>query len=242
MPVGMRTLLVLELVIVSANAVQVNPEQSTIEGGGSPPQPLSFKVDTRSNVSTDPHQAGGAPSEKDLHDLWASGYEGWIDAPGEAKGTIFFRPHKQGLSSSPGNKDLPKLFKENKDAVLFSLTAYNPLGVQLAKHENLSRNQQLAQDLQQMEPQPLYKWRSFGFSKDWREDGFTMAFSAGYAQTAQVKVVDMAKQFKQGGIYKFFLQDGKLMRETIPAAFTSNTVAETVTLVRADKPPVVPGP
>lgn len=202
----------------------------------------SLQINHGSQVSMHPHEAGARPSEKDLHDLWAAGYEGWVDVPGEAVGTIYFQPHKQGVSPPPSTKELPKLFTENPDAVLFSITAYNPLGAQLAKQENLRRNQQLTQVLDTMAPQPLHKWHSFGFSKNWREDGFTMAFKAEDAAAAETIVLDLAKQFKQGGIYKLFLRDSRLMRVTVPAAFSSNTVAETVSLVRIDEPSEVPKP
>lgn len=237
-----QTLLVLALVVVFAHA-KMNSRQAvgalqTLEGGALSPQSVNLKVDIKVNVSVNPH----GPTEEDLHDLWAAGYEGWINVPGEPAGTIYFQPYKHEVSSAPSTKDLPKLFAENPHAFLFSITAYNPLGVELAKQENLRRNQDLTQFLDKMAPQPLHKWHSFGFSKDWREDGFTMAFKAEDAKIAEAKVIDLAKQFKQGGIYKFFLKDGRLMRETVPAAFSSNTVSETVSLVRVDEPSVVPKP
>jgi len=233
-----RALLVFGLAVVFADAKIMSEVNHKLGGGASSPQALNLKVDVRANVSVNPHE----PTEEDLHDLWAAGYEGWTDVPGEPAGTIYFQPYKQGVSSEPSTKDLPKLYTENPDACLFSITAYNPLGVQLAKQDNLRRNQNLTQFLDTMAPQPLHKWHSFGFSKDWREDGFTMAFKAEDTKAAETKVIDLAKQFKQGGIYKFFLKDGRLMRQTVPAAFSSNKVSETVSLVRVDEPSVVPKP
>jgi hypothetical protein len=89
-----------------------------------------------------------------------------------------------------------------------------------------------------MTPEPMSLWHSFGFSSEWREDGFVCAFERGDSIQAEAAIVAIEKCFNQGAIYRVdALKEtaGALRRQTIRASMTEQVEADVV-VVQCEKP------
>merc|ERR1719335_1988062 len=124
-------------------------------------------------------------------------------APG--LGMIYFQPYQESLHQKLQlSKGVPDIVLKNH---LFSITAYNPMGNKADKPTNVANNKLLQADLDALQPPPVQKWHSFGFSTksskqgEWREDGFTLAFKSEDSDAARTNILDLARKYKQGAIY-----------------------------------------
>jgi hypothetical protein len=129
--------------------------------------------------------------------------------------------------------------------VLFGITAYNPRGLSRDLATNVAANALLRADLDALVPSPQFLAGSFGFSHDWREDGFTCAFAPDCAVAGQAAVVRLAEKYDQGAIYKYqmVVDDGMaqqactlMRRETVPVVMSTDVGAD-VMVEACDPPP-----
>jgi len=198
--------------------------------------------------------------EKALGDLWASAYDGWIDVPGagadvEPGTAIFARPvaarHAAAddavaaATQSPPSPlaSSPLLFPPIvTSSRLFALTGFNPMGEDRPVKENRAANKRLAAELasaaQTSSPAPKAWWRAFGFSREWREDGFVVAYTPEDAARGEADIVAMAVRYGQGAIFAYEPIPGRqdaLLRRTVPAAMGQQVEAD-VTMERCVQP------
>ena len=79
--------------------------------------------------------------------------------------------------------------------VTFAVTGHNPMGEPASAKANAAANAKLERDIRGLDGVRAH-WRSFGFSKDWREDGFVCAFEEGVDGTATM--VALAEKYARG--------------------------------------------
>ena len=150
--------------------------------------------------------------EKELQDLWASAYDGWIDVPGadDSDNVIYTRPAETTITSAssssspsattpPPPPPFPSVVTSSR---LFALTGFNPMGEDRPIGENRAANERLRSELESLastttttttsSPTPVAWWRAFGFAADWREDGFVVAYRPEDAAKGEAAVVAMA--------------------------------------------------
>ena len=175
--------------------------------------------------------------ESELRQLWATSYDGWIDAPGARESTIYLRPAKNDadVRSARTAGDVPPIARTQ---YLFAVTAHNPMGVETLAERNRRANDALLEDLKRI-PNATATWESFGFSAEWREDGYVCAFEDG--EEGRETMVAIAKKYAQGAIYAYEAHDEfpwALRRRTVSAAM-SDAVDADVIVVRCEEPPFV---
>ena len=210
-------------------------------------------------TSTRTPWSGNKDDEKDadvsssaaLKELWAGAYDAWIDCPGSKERILYMKP-----SSSDGSSSSSSSLKSSsataafpswlKNAQTFALTAHNPYGKQTSDARNAEANEKLEEKLrslvkkrregEEVDAAARY-WRSFGFSskEDWREDGFAAAFSL-EDEKAERDIVELAKEFEQGAIYKYrWMDDERRMERKTVGALMPET-EETVIVETCEKP------
>jgi hypothetical protein len=126
------------------------------------------------------------------------------------------KPPLAALPSGSASFTFPKSFA---GLVMFGITAYNPRGQNRAHSLNVAANLVLRADLSTVVPAPRFVASSFGFSRAWRENGFTVAFAPNDEVAAQAALMALAVKHEQGAIYKYTPGDhvGVLRRQTVPA-------------------------
>ena len=175
--------------------------------------------------------------ESELRQLWATSYDGWINAPGSRESTIYLRPARDDadVRSARTAGDVPPIARTH---YLFAVTAHNPMGVETLAERNRRANAALLEDLKRI-PNATATWESFGFSAEWREDGYVCAFEDG--EVGRETMVAIAKKYAQGAIYAYEAHDEfpwALRRRTVSAAM-SDAVDADVIVVRCEEPPFV---
>ena len=189
-------------------------------------------------------------SEQALQALWSTSFDGWINVPHHPPGVVYLRPasKEEDVSSavllSSSSIKLPSVVKECQGGI-YALTAFNPFGQTVPMATNVAANQRLWSELQELEGLK-YVWKSFGFAKDWREDGFVVAFddNTTTARDAAKAVHALALKYQQGAIYEFVpiissIEDGVVAgfrRKTIPVAMEN--VEADVIVVPCSKPDI----
>jgi hypothetical protein len=116
-------------------------------------------------------------------------------------------------------------------SILYGFGAYNPRGQTLPEKINKEKHLLLQNDIEngiQNENKKFQKviwWQGASLWDDESfERGFIVAFpknenaleDSDYMKTGHEFIIELAKKYDQGAIYKFEFIDGKLMRETIP--------------------------
>ena len=198
---------------------------------------------------------GSSTSGTDLlFDTWSTATECMINVPGAShlsstEGVLYMTPvppppptmaddNKQAVTADAGtNIPWPTIFVDN---ILFSLTAYNPLGNTVPHDVNVKANIALEQDILQLYNNntngrgdnnndsninssggPLIAWwHSFGFHEQegWRENGYTLAFAINDyvgSDSACETVMNLANKYHQAAIYKFSYEHGVVIREVV---------------------------
>lgn len=182
-------------------------------------------------------------SEQALQTLWSTSFDGWINVPHHPPGVVYLRPAPKDVSSAvlSSSVKLPSVVKECQGGI-YALTAFNPLGQTVPMATNVAANERLWRELQELEGL-TYVWKSFGFAKDWREDGFVVAFDEiTTPQDSKSLVHDMALKYQQGAIYEFVpitTEDDVVAgfrRKTIPVAMEN--VEADVIVVPCSKPDI----
>ena len=169
--------------------------------------------------------------EAALRELWATSRDAWIDVPREARGTTFLRPLGAGEDDARCERAMPRVVH---GARMFAVTAHNPMGRVVSDVENARANARMEAELAADDACGT-RWRSFGFSEGWREDGFVVAFED--ADVGRAKMVALAIRYEQGAIYEYEAEgETRLRRRTVPAAM-SDAVEADVVLVVCDPPP-----
>ena len=171
--------------------------------------------------------------EKEMQEVWADAYDAWVDVPGSSERTLYFAP----INSPAPSTQLP-LPDMVSSSVMFALTGWNPLGVETEPKLNVAANEKMKRTLDSLDPVPSSLWHGFGFSHDRKEDGFVCAFDRKLALRAEMALVQIAKDFNQGAIYRFDVIDGEkvtLCRRTIHACM-SGSVEANVMITRCKKP------
>lgn len=177
--------------------------------------------------------ASRAAAESALRELWATSRDGWIDVPGEARGTIFWKPLDGSTrEAKEGGRSTPEVVKRLR---LFAVTGHNPMGRRASVGVNARANARLEADLAADDACGT-RWRSFGFDGEgWREDGFVVGFED--ADVGRAKMVALAIRYEQGAIYEYEAEgETRVRRRTVPAAMSDAVEAEAV-LVMCDPPP-----
>ena len=184
--------------------------------------------------------------EKDLQTLWADAYDAWLDVPGEPTPSVVYarpavpNPRREDASDHPArvtaNTAFPAIVTTSR---LFALTGFNPMGTKTAMAKNRLANEALREDLASLvRPRPRAVWASFGFARDWREDGFVVAFHETDAAEARAAIVELAVKYDQGAVYEYAPtpEDAtRLTRKTVPAAMSAGVEADAA-LERCGKP------
>jgi hypothetical protein len=200
--------------------------------------------------------------EKELHDLWSTALEAMIIPPlyshgvviapnaPEAQSTMFMSPvaSLSDPATNISNVKLPALFSTHR---IFAITGFNPLGEEREIEMNEQANKSLFGDLCQLEPEPAFIWRSYGFSLGdggWREDGYCVAFPADSDEALKFgeTMVSLGIMHKQGAIYQYdhpsFLaaeeaegHTEELRRTTVPCAL-GETVEAVEWVKRIERP------
>lgn len=176
---------------------------------------------------------------KQLQDLWATSFDAWQNVPHHDESIVYLRPvTKDSDLDDTTCKILPSIVK---GVSMFAITGFNPMGETQDREVNRATNQQLHKDLENLtNPRPLYMWHAFGFAKDWREDGFVVAYDKADKRDGEAAIIALAKKYEQAAIYGFeaateaSARPSSLVRTTIPAAM-SNVEADVV-VVPCEKP------
>lgn len=184
-----------------------------------------------------------ADRTKELKGLWATSFDAWQNVPNHHESIVYLRPASTEVNPSGYDATCKTLPSIVKDVSMFALTSFNPMGEDRAVELNRAANQRLRKDLENLtNPQPRYIWDAFGFAKDWREDGFVVAYDKKDKRDGEAAIIALARQYEQGAIYGFEagsdVQPTKIIRRTIPAAM-SNVEADVV-VVPCEKPEGLP--
>ena len=176
-------------------------------------------------------RARSTARERALGALWGRSRDGWIDVPGAGVGTIFLRPVDADASDDVERRDVPAVCAS---LAVFAITGHNPMGAAREGWMNVEANAALARALARSGAAAT--WKSFGFSMDWREDGFACGFED--RARGRATMVALGRAFEQGAIYEYAAAaDGKrLIRTTVPCAM-GETVREVTDVVVCDAPP-----
>ena len=183
--------------------------------------------------------------EKDLQTLWADAYDAWLDVPGEPHPSVVYaRPvvpdrRVDEPRDGPTREDAKPFPAVVTSSRSFALTGFNPMGTKTAMAKNRLANEALREDLASLvRPRPRAVWASFGFARDWREDGFVVAFHETDAAEARAAIVELAVKYDQGAVYEYAPAPNdptRLTRKTVPAAMSAGVEAD-VALERCGKP------
>eukprot|EP00241_Pyramimonas_parkeae_P011929 CAMPEP_0114260902 /NCGR_PEP_ID=MMETSP0058-20121206/20779_1 /TAXON_ID=36894 /ORGANISM="Pyramimonas parkeae, CCMP726" /LENGTH=192 /DNA_ID=CAMNT_0001376257 /DNA_START=134 /DNA_END=712 /DNA_ORIENTATION=- len=176
----------------------------------------------------------------ELQNVWANAFDGWYRLPDADVDVVFLCPKvqkEQGLEPG-GSLELPATVLASR---VFAVTAWNPLGDACTREINVAANKELLQEIERLSntnntPRVKCWWESFGFSSEWREDGFSIAFGEEEADSGRDAVVELAQKFKQGAIYEYIPTSSpfELLRKTVPVLIPG--VEADQIMVRCAKP------
>ena len=183
--------------------------------------------------------------EKDLQTLWADAYDAWLDVPGEPHPSVVYaRPvvpdrRVDEPRDGPTREDAKPFPAVVTSSRSFALTGFNPMGTKTAMAKNRLANAALRDDLDALRaPRPRAVWASFGFARDWREDGFVVAFDEADAAEGRAAIVELAVKYDQGAVYEYAPVPNdatQILRKTVPAAMGAAVEADAA-LERCGKP------
>lgn len=106
---------------------------------------------------------------------------------------------------------------------MFALTGYNPMGQNQPDALNVAANDRLRRDLAKLDwPKPRYIWPAFGFSQDWREDGFIVAYDRFDQAQGEAAIVALAVEYQQGAIFSFNVIENESAAAVVVVAVDGN--------------------
>jgi hypothetical protein len=166
--------------------------------------------------------------------------------------TLYFRPcdvtdtvakNDANTAATGGDAVTPRLPEGMTDFISFALTGWNPMGREVSEQENTSANNELQDALHRYASDnaqactPGAIFNSFGFSPEWREEGFVFMVHRNNVDSVRHGIVSLAKVYKQGAIYEYRpLSDTQLLRKTVPVLMTE--VEADVRVQVCQKPPI----
>ena len=178
-----------------------------------------------------------------LKSLWAKACDAWVLDYQNNNGVIYLKPltnrDEDDVNEDGQKKKFPRWIR---DGQVFCLTAHNPFGRRRSKDENCLANERLKAALivESKNGRDFKMWDSFGFSVDssdeWREDGFAVAFVDRVSDEDEQFIVDLAKEYLQGAVYRYRWSRGgyALERKTVKALLED--VEEVVYVEISEKP------
>eukprot|EP00240_Pyramimonas_obovata_P003919 CAMPEP_0118938888 /NCGR_PEP_ID=MMETSP1169-20130426/27339_1 /TAXON_ID=36882 /ORGANISM="Pyramimonas obovata, Strain CCMP722" /LENGTH=360 /DNA_ID=CAMNT_0006882989 /DNA_START=589 /DNA_END=1667 /DNA_ORIENTATION=- len=175
----------------------------------------------------------------ELKTLWADSFDGWVGVPEADCEVMYMRPGGcKEPSNAAGNSSFsfPPIVYTCR---IFAITAWNPMGKDHQLSFNTSANSALEADLTSLpNPVPRALWRGFGFSSDWREDGFVIAFEEEDADAGRDAMKQLATKYRQGAIYEYSPGEDPavLLRKTVGVLMQD--VEADVWITRCTKPPI----
>jgi hypothetical protein len=176
------------------------------------------------------------PDNNSNSNLWSTALDGMIDVPGandvsSPEGVFYLSPFPSNNPTTPlpaiAVPPWPAIFTDGGFA--FSLTAHNPMGVNVPHDDNVIANTALERDIIGLANADVACgvrlrawWHSFGFHEmeGWQEDGYTLSFgpengNERQRKFARVIVFELAKKYPQAAIYEYVYEDGILTREVV---------------------------
>lgn len=167
-----------------------------------------------------------------LSETWAMACEVMLSEKAGPKQNVFLVPANGRQEAGPSGGQVPAYLK---NVVVFALTAFDPPGEERTLETNKRANADLWKAINTLEPRPVDAWPTWGYNLDegWREDGFGLAYfvndDSSSTEQQRSAVVQLAKRFKQGGIFEFYFDgvEESLVRKTVAASLSSQ-VEETV--------------
>lgn len=170
-----------------------------------------------------------------------------IDVPGAEKlsssdGVLYLAPMPTGSKAPAPKTEWPRVFSKG---VVFSLTAWNPEGVDAPAAYNEEANKRLETDISELRVEPRAWWHSFGFNEreGWREEGFSVAFATEERLFARQAMLKLAKKHRQAALYAYAYDkaENTVVRELIWVNYQkhqAHTSKERMTVL--SKPPSSP--
>ncbi|KAL0219253.1 hypothetical protein P9112_004906 [Eukaryota sp. TZLM1-RC] len=143
---------------------------------------------------------------EDLRDLWAAAVTHIFVNSEEVK----LRPSNTSQISLP-----PNCLKKNNARVWYGITAWNPMGQEAPKDQNIERNIRLRDHIASLTNPPPASI-NFAYSEDprggWKEEGFCVAFT----HDVDDIMVSLGSKFQQGAIYKYVETENGFLQTVIP--------------------------
>ena len=153
-------------------------------------------------------------SDAALGSMWAEAIDGMINVPGcealsTTDGVLYMRPAADAPAIA-----WPRIFSKS---TIFSLTASNPMGVEVPAAQNLAANARLEEDIKNLRQEPRAWWYSFGFNaaEGWRENGFSIAYAHDERVYGRVAVLKLARKYRQKAVYAYTFEEGHVVREVL---------------------------
>ena len=176
--------------------------------------------------------AAAQPTDAQLGSTWTQAVDGMISVPGcsalsSPEGILYMAPKVSEPESrsffksktSPVVEQVvwPRIFAKS---VVFSMTAWNPMGKDSPMEQNVYRNSRLAKEISELRrPEPRAVWHSYGFNahEGWREDGFSIAYAWEERVYGQVAILKLARKYEQAAVYMYSVDKdtGELVREVL---------------------------
>jgi len=157
--------------------------------------------------------------QNELQKLWKRSLS-FIDAP---SGRVYF----QGGEFVDHEKfriiPIPSSFSDF--VVSFAITAWNPMGNEVAKEVNILANQQLEADLRSnpanFPVSPIHVWSSGSEDPEtgWGEPGFNVLFPTN-TQEIEAAMIRLGKKYRQAALYRYVLDRvrGVVVQSVVPCA------------------------
>ena len=183
-------------------------------------------------------------SDSVLGSLWATAIDGMLDVPGaknvsSVDGVLYLAPLPDDKKPAP-KVEWPRVFAKG---VVFSLTAWNPMGEEAPPEYNEAANKRLEEDIKELRIEPRAWWHSFGFNEreGWREEGFSIAFAREERVFAREAMLKLAKRHRQAALYAYAFEEGTVVREVVWVDYRKHkelSTKERMTVLK--KPPRTP--
>ena len=168
---------------------------------------------------------------EDLRAHWKGAKDIWPSVPDDDQGQTrsiqsrVRQANESDVALCPQN--WPRVVRNSE---LYGMGAYNPLGQTGTDEYNTSNHELLRKDISRMfgeKSSDVVWWEAASYFADGdTEPGFIIAFNRALSvddlNNGEKLVVDLAKKYRQGAIYKFEYKEGsgssigKLFRSTIP--------------------------
>ena len=157
-------------------------------------------------------------STEDLKVQWAGGRDVWPKVPIGSNEFIHVQTKVRTANDDDddSSNDWPEIVKQS---TLFGFGAYNPRGQTFPNDVNEKQHALLKKDIEtsMIDYSDVGKfWEGASIWEDGSsEKGFILAFRESHANEGLNLSVNLARKYDQGAIYKFEMENNRLMRDTI---------------------------